>query len=204
MQPRRCMRSAFALGAAMFFGTSAMAADLPKEGTYGGPYYAFGTLKATRVGKELILFVIDENGLSQGNGWFDHMTWHCWGMASFVNGVGAPHGSCVGTDPAGDQISRDWVHEKWSSPDAKNVHGSFTITEGTGKFAGVSGGHSYVARPNEFRTAVEGTYVAFTTNQRSYKLPWQPHGAAPARVASTNRSVAASIARPLRPRGAWI
>jgi hypothetical protein len=38
MQPRTCMRSAFALSAAMFLGTAAMAADLPKEGTYGGSY----------------------------------------------------------------------------------------------------------------------------------------------------------------------
>jgi hypothetical protein len=165
------MRSASALGA-IFFWTAAMAADLPKEGTYGGSYYAVGTVKVTHIGKELTLFVFDENALSLGDGWFDHMTWHCWGIATFVNGVGAPHGSCVGMDPAGDQISGDFVHEKWSSLGAKNVHGSFKITGGTGKFAGISGGHSYIAHPNEFRTAVDGTYVAYTTQQGgSYKLP---------------------------------
>jgi hypothetical protein len=165
------MRTAFALGATMFFGTAVMAADLPKEGTFSGTYYAFGTLKATRVGKELLLSVFDENGLSQSNGLFDHMTWHCWGMANFVNGVGAPHGSCVATDPAGDQISFDFEHEKWSSFDAKNVPASAKITGGTGKFAGISGGWTYVAHVNEFRTAVEGTYALPIPFQGSYKLP---------------------------------
>jgi hypothetical protein len=149
-----------------------MAGDLPKEGTYGGSYYGIGTVKATHIGKELILFVFDENGYSLGHGWFDHVTWHCWGSANFVNGVGTPHGSCVGMDPAGDQISADWVHEKWTSLDVKNVHGSLKITGGTGKYSGISGGHNYIAHPNEFRTAVEGTYASYTTNNEgSYKLP---------------------------------
>ena len=34
--------SAFTLSAAMAFGAAAMAADLPKEGTYSGTYSAFG------------------------------------------------------------------------------------------------------------------------------------------------------------------
>jgi hypothetical protein len=116
--------------------------------------------------------VVDENGLSQSNGLpLDHMTWHCWGTANFVNGVGAPRGSCVMTDPAGDQISMDWVHEKWTSLDAKNVPASAKITGGTGKFAGLSGSWTYVAHVNEFRTAVEGTYALPITFQGSYKLP---------------------------------
>jgi hypothetical protein len=168
---RKSVRSAFALGAAMLLGTAAMAADLPKEGTFSGSYYAFGTFKATQVGKELLLEVFDDNGPSLGNGLLDHTTWHCWGTANFVNGVGAPHGSCVATDPKGDQISFDFEQEKWSSLDAKNVPGSGKITGGTGKFSGISGGQSFVVHVNEFRTAVEGTYAAYATFQGSYKLP---------------------------------
>ena len=171
MQPRTCMRSAFALSAAMFLGTAAMAADLPKEGTFSGSYYAFGTFKATRVGKDLLLGVFDDNGPSLGNGLLDHTTWHCWGLANFVNGVGAPHGSCVATDPAGDQISFDFEQEKWSLATGKNVHETAKITGGTGKFAGISGGFPWVVHVNEFRTAVEGTYAVYATYQGSYKLP---------------------------------
>ena len=50
MQPRTCILSAFTLSTAMFFGVAAMAADLPKEGTYSGTYSSVGTVKATAVG----------------------------------------------------------------------------------------------------------------------------------------------------------
>ena len=76
------------LGAALAFSATAIAVSataiaadqspLPKEGTFSGAYYTVGTVKATRVGKELLLLVVDENGLSQSNGLLDHMTWHCW------------------------------------------------------------------------------------------------------------------------------
>jgi hypothetical protein len=68
-------------------------------------------------------------------------------------------------------MSGDFVHEKWPALDAKNVRASAAFTAGTGKFAGVSGGHTYVAHVNELRTAVEGTYAAYATLQGSYKLP---------------------------------
>ena len=51
MQPRTCI-FAFTLGTAMAFGAAAMAADLPKEGTYSVTYSGLGTFKAVPVGKE--------------------------------------------------------------------------------------------------------------------------------------------------------
>ena len=48
---------------------------------------------------------------------------------------------------------------------------SAKFTGGTGKFVGISGGFTYVAHANELRTAVEGTYAVYTTNEGSYKLP---------------------------------
>jgi hypothetical protein len=146
-------------------------AQLPKEGAFKGTYYTFGTVKATPVGKERLLLVFDENGLTLSDGFLDHLTWHCWGSADFANGVGALSGTCVGTNPAGDQMSGDFVHEKWPALDAKNARASAKFTAGTGKFAGVSGGFTYVAHVNELRTAVEGTYAAYADLQGSYKLP---------------------------------
>ena len=64
MQPRTCILSAFTLSTAMAFGVAAMAADLPKEGTYNGAYSSVGTFKATAVGKERVLIAFDEYGLS--------------------------------------------------------------------------------------------------------------------------------------------
>lgn len=170
MQPRTCMLSAFTLSAAMLFGTAAIAGDLPKEGTFSGTFSAYGTSKATAVGKELLLNAFDENGLSVGNGLFDHMTWHCWGLFDITNAMAQHHGYCVVTDPAGDQIAGSFASDGRYPADAKSISGAFTFITGTGKYAGISGGNKYVGHP-EFRTAAEGTFVIHNTFQGSYKLP---------------------------------
>ena len=51
MQLRTCILSAVTLSTVMAFGIAAIAADLPKEGTYKGTFTAFGTIKFTRSGK---------------------------------------------------------------------------------------------------------------------------------------------------------
>ena len=100
-QTHRNPRGALALlglGAALAFSAVAMAADqspLPKEGTFSGTYSAYGTFKATTVGKERLLNLFDENGVTLGNGVINHMSWHCWGMGDFTNGSGQDHGYCL-------------------------------------------------------------------------------------------------------------
>jgi hypothetical protein len=54
------MLSAVTLSTAMFFGTAAMATDLPKEGTYNVTYSSFGTFKSTPIGKQVTLFAWDK------------------------------------------------------------------------------------------------------------------------------------------------
>ena len=169
MQPRTCMLSAFTLSTAMFFGT-AVAADLPKEGTWTATYSAFGMAKATPVGKERLLLTYDDNGLTVGDGLLNHMTWHCWGLGDYTSGTGQDHGNCVGTDPAGDQIAIDWNIGKHPM-DQKLVNGSFTLTTGTGKYAGITGSATFADDGNEFKPATDGTYFAHNTNKGSYKLP---------------------------------
>ena len=48
---------------------------------------------------------------------------------------------------------------------------SGTITTGTGKYAGISGGWTFVVHGPEFRTAAEGTYVTYGPLQGGYRLP---------------------------------
>ena len=169
MQPRTCMLSAFTLTAALSFGSAAMAADLPKEGTFTATYSGAGTYKATSLGKERALGAFDENGLSVGTGLFDHMTWHCWGLFNITNGMGQAHGYCVATDPAGDQIAAEVGDEKHDVSKPFGVKGTFTM--GTGRYAGISGGWTLLAHSPEFKTA-EGSYVQYgTSSQGSYKLP---------------------------------
>ena len=98
------------------------------------------------------------------------MTSRCWGFADFANGMGAPEGFCVWTDPAGDQISANFVHETHAA-DVKSARGSVKFTAGSGKFAGISGGFTYVNDYGAFRTAIEGTFASHATLQGSYKLP---------------------------------
>jgi hypothetical protein len=102
----------------MFFGVAAMAADLPKEGTYSGTYSSVGTVKATAVGKERVLIAFDEYGLSLGKGITDRMRRHCSGLIDLVSGIGQIHGHCATTDPDGNQIAVNFDGDKFS-PAAK-------------------------------------------------------------------------------------
>jgi len=170
MQTRTRTLSAVTLAAAMLFATTAMAADLPKEGTFSHATYHFGTWKGTMVGKGQFLGSWDHNGLSIGNGITDHLSWHCWGLSETQNGINQGNGYCVATDPDGDQIGGTTVAEKYAS-NAKTFRGLATFTAGTGKYAGISGSFTYVCHGNEFKAAAEGTYLAHCDGQGSYKLP---------------------------------
>ena len=143
--------------------------QMMQEGTFSGTYSAFGTVKATPIGKERLLTVFDDNGFTVGQGLADRMTHHCWGMGDFTNGMGQDRGYCVGVDPAGDQLVGNFEAEKHAL-DQKTWRGTFTFTTGTGKYTGITGGHKYQTH-NEFRTATEGTYVVYVTYEGSYKLP---------------------------------
>jgi hypothetical protein len=170
MKARAVWVTVLAVAVVLFLGASAEA-QLPREGTYRGTYSGFGTIKATAIGKERLLVTFEENGLTLTNGFLDHMTWHCWGLADFTNGMGQAHGYCVATDPAGDQIVSNFGPDEKHAPDQKSWSGSETWTTGTGKYAGISGGGTYVVHLNEFRAAAEGTYLDYVTKQGSYKLP---------------------------------
>jgi hypothetical protein len=162
------------LGAALAFATTAIAADqssLPKEGTFNGTYTAYGTSKATMVGKERLLAVFDENAVTLGSGLINHMTWHCWGMGDFTNGAGQVHGYCLGTDPVGGQIVVNFGPDEKHKTDQDSWNGSATFTTGTGNYAGISGGWTYTIHVNVLKSLTPGTYFDYATLQGSYKLP---------------------------------
>ena len=170
MRLRTCTLSALTLSAALFAGTAAMAADLPKEGTFKATYSSAGTAKATQVGKEITLGTFDENGLTVGDGILDHVTWHCFGLLDQVSGMEEWRGHCMMTDPAGDQIAANVASDGKYAADAKSFKGTGTMINGTGKYAGISGSWAFEGHSPEFRTAVEGTYAQYGSVQGSYKL----------------------------------
>jgi hypothetical protein len=168
MRPRTCTLSACTLGAAMFSGLVAMAADLPKEGTYSGTYSSYGTYKNTPVGKERVLGAWEEHGLQLSKGAFDHTTWHCWGMIDIVKGLEQDPGNCVVTDPEGDQVIQTIVTEKRPT-EQPSYRISAKWSGGTGKYAGISGDEQDICHAGEFKAA-EGTYLNYCTVEGSYKL----------------------------------
>jgi hypothetical protein len=92
MQPHTL--SALTLTSAMVFGVAAMAADLPKEGTFSGAYTGWGTAKATQIGKERLLVSTDQTGVTLTNGFTDHVVWRCWGTNDAVKGMAQWSGYC--------------------------------------------------------------------------------------------------------------
>ena len=156
-----------ALGASPSASAQAM-----KEGTTNGTYYGHGTMKATPVGKERLLITFEDSGPTVGQNILDHVTTRCWGMGSFIKGMGKAHGYCVSIDPAGDQIVIDWSENENHALDAKELVGSFTYTSGTGKYEGITGSGTYVdTGPNTYKPLAEGTYEVVATIKGSYKLP---------------------------------
>jgi len=77
----------------------------------------------------------------------------------------------VVTDPAGDQIVGNIATDGKFAADAKTFSVSGTITTGTGRYTGISGGWNFVQHGPDFRTAAEGTYTTYGPLEGSYKLP---------------------------------
>ena len=92
------------------------------------------------------------------------------GLGDFTSGVRLSHGYCVGTDPSGDQVAINFADEKHSL-DQKIVPGSFTLTTGTGKYAGITGSATYEGDESAFRSPEGGPNFDHNTHHGSYKLP---------------------------------
>ena len=94
-----------------------------------------------------------------------------FGISDIEKGMHQYQGRCVGTDPDGDQVVGNAASDGTFAGDAKSHKGLFTWTAGTGNYAGITGGHSYVNHEPDFRPATEGTYFGYNDNHGSYKLP---------------------------------
>jgi hypothetical protein len=166
-----CKMAASMLGAAIFFGATALAADLPKEGTFNGTFYGVATIKATPIGKERVLVALENNGMTIGTGLIDHMGWHCLGTVDTTRGMAEWNAYCVGADLSGDQVALDLASDGRYSVEAKSAKFSGKWTTGTGKYTGISGAYSGECLQNAFRPLVEGTGLDSCTVHGDYKLP---------------------------------
>jgi hypothetical protein len=83
--------------------------------------------------------------------------------------IATARGYCMLTDPTGDHIAAEPVTDgkvDFSKPFMVKA----TIAAGTGKYAGISGEWSFIARGPEFK-APEGQYVQYGPIKGNYKLP---------------------------------
>jgi hypothetical protein len=148
---------------------TAMAADLPKEGTYKATYTSASPIELIPVGKERVFIVwTNEIGQTVSDGFLDHVTWRCWGMGDHTKGVGQDHGSCVATDPSGDQLVDDWKSEDYTFGQ-KMLKITDKFTTGTGKYAGITGGGTSTIDTGFH--APPGTFAIHGEMQGTYKLP---------------------------------
>jgi len=174
MQPCSCLSFVVTLSVAMLFVVAAIAGELAKEGSYTVTYFKDGTFKNNPVGNNLHLDVWDEVGPSIGIGLLDHMTWHCFGVKQVLNGISeTPHGYCLATDPAGDQIAFVVASERHAS-NASTHRGLGTSIIGTGKYAGVSADYTFACENEGAPIYIEGALQRYRhkcTIQGSYKLP---------------------------------
>lgn len=169
MKSCKSILPAGALMIAALFTYAPDAAAQAKEGTWKSTLLGRGHTQGRWVGNWL-LFVYDENGTTDGDGIFDHTTWHCWGRGDFLNEVGFTHGGCIGIDPTRDMAVLNFLSDKHPL-DQKIIKGWFKFTAGTGKYAGITGTGSYTNDGAMLKTSEQGTYVSHNTIEGNYKLP---------------------------------
>jgi hypothetical protein len=150
----------------------ALASDLPKEGSYSGIFSAYDSTKPLFMGKDRSLILFEANGISFGKGIIDHLTWHCFGIIDVVSGVGQNKGYCIGTDPGSDHIIFEFLTDKFPFPSDKPLNVTVKITSGTGKYTGITGGHTYTYEGNTSKTETDGTFFDHGPIEGgNYKLP---------------------------------
>jgi len=148
---------------------SAMAADLPKEGSYKGNYYAVGSIKTITTGKDRLIVAFDETGLQTTDGFQDHMTSHCLGTDDYTNGIGQITTNCISTDMSGDKLIVKGVSEK-HTPDQKEFVLDIRCDGGTGKYAGATCSEKDTAHVNQFPSPSDDSYVVWVNFEGKYKL----------------------------------
>jgi len=88
--------TALAGAAAMPIGAASASAQM-NDGTLSGTFAAYGTVKV--VASKVLAY--DTSGLSVTDGFLNHMTWHCSGLADFRRRHGSSPGFLLGQRPSG-------------------------------------------------------------------------------------------------------
>ena len=144
-------------------------AQLAKEGTYTGKQVMSFPLKSIDMGDRLVL-AYEYMGVflnDRGQGFLHNATVRGLGSLLMVKSKGVfeyDRSSAVFTDSDGDQLML--THEVAGKVDAVRT---FTFNEGTGKYAGIQGGGTWIYV--EAGSAAEGIVQGYAIHTGHWKLP---------------------------------
>jgi hypothetical protein len=163
MHSRICLLSAVMAGATILAASTAIADEMPKEGTYLGTSSSKGVVtQSYTVGKgEGFVVLYDEYGTTSGG-----EKQHCFGLSQAVKGVEQAMGYCISTFPDGDQVLIKTTTEP-RPVNTPTMHGTDQAVMGTGKFAGITATDTFTCQQS-------GDGTQYTSNceaKGSYKLP---------------------------------
>ena len=129
--------------AAMSIAARVSEAQLPKSGT-GTLHSAYkGDGVASEIGENRLNWTGVYWGFSfndEGKGFLHNMAWRCPAITDINNGTMTTKGSCALTDADNDKIYVDWTSQ--GAMGGESI-GKVTVSDGSGKFAGISGGWDF-------------------------------------------------------------
>ena len=160
--------TALALGAAAFFATTAIASDLPKEGTFKLVGNAHGTGKIMPPGNPADVGLWEEMGKAQiAELLVNDGEMRCFGISETINGVHkTPNGYCFITAKDGDQLVLR-INDV-ADPHSISVYKcSGDLIIGTGKYKGIVGTVTFAAHTSSEVTG----YTNHIDGQGNYKIP---------------------------------
>ncbi len=143
-------------------------APLPQEGTSSGTQIVSGSLQVVPLGKDRARLSDDSSGARVGepSDLFHNASVRCVGALTMVSGAFEDDaGVCILTRLDGDQAFTTYKGAGKAGGQAK---GTYTLTGGTGKLAGIEGSGEwtrYAVRP-----VAEGTLQSVTNLKGTYKL----------------------------------
>jgi hypothetical protein len=144
---------------------------IPKEGSYSTLTMGSATYKRLDQGKDRAQTTWEFLGAGQGDegkGLTHDATVRCIGTSQAANGEFEAYvNSCTWTRRDGDQIFL--VEKLTSGKPGAPFKGTFTITGGTGKLAGITGSGEWTRYT--LRPAAEGTFQSVTRGKATYRLP---------------------------------
>ena len=158
---KTALASALSLVLFAAFGASALAGELPKQGTYSLTWTFSGPYTLLEVGEDEWAWISNFTLViwnNAGEGIYHDMTGDCIE-------IGGPErqtsGYCTYTDADGDKIFEAYTEEEEGK-------GHDTLTGGTGKYAGLQGGgkYEYAFTPD----TPEGTFHGYGHTEGSYTL----------------------------------